>query len=94
MIKGVVSTGLRMPVFKEGDDIAEIISNSIITDARELNLYDKDIICITESVVARTTGNYVSVDNIASDVRDIFNEIDSNVSSVALLEPRTPYSSL
>ena len=87
MIKGVVSTGLRMPVFKEGDDIAEIISNSIITDARELNLYDKDVICITESVVARTTGNYVSVDNIAHDVREHFNEKESNGIDLWLWNP-------
>lgn len=89
MIKGVVSTGLRMPVFKQGDDIAEIISNVIVSNVnqKELSLYDKDVICITESIVARTTGNYVSVNNIASDIRDIFNEIESDGLDIWLWNP-------
>ena len=68
---GTVSRGIRCPIFREGDDLANIVTDTVI-DAAEcegFELRDKDVISITESVVARVQGNYVSVDAIASDVK-------------------------
>ena len=68
---GTVSRGIRCPIFREGDDLAAIVTDTVI-DAAEcegFELRDKDVISITESVVARVQGNYVSVDDIATDVK-------------------------
>ena len=68
---GTVSRGIRCPIFREGDDLAAIVTDTVI-DAAEcegFSLRDRDVISITESVVARVQGNYVSVDNIAADVK-------------------------
>ena len=68
---GTVSRGIRCPIFREGDDLAAIVTDTVI-DAAEcegFELRDKDVISITESVVARVQGNYVSVDDIAADVK-------------------------
>ena len=68
---GTVSRGIRCPIFREGDDLAAIVTDTVI-DAAESEgfaLHDKDVISITESVVARVQGNYVSVDDIATDVK-------------------------
>ena len=68
---GTVSRGIRCPIFREGDDLAAIVTDTVI-DAAEcegFELHDKDVISITESVVARVQGNYVSVDAIAEDVK-------------------------
>ena len=68
---GTISRGIRCPIFREGDDLAAIVTDTVI-DAAEcegFELRDKDVISITESVVARVQGNYVSVDDIATDVK-------------------------
>ena len=62
MKKGVISKGIKCPIFRQGDDLVELIYNSIKADGHVFQ--DKDIIGITESVVARTQGNYVTVDDI------------------------------
>ena len=69
---GTVSRGIRCPIIREGDDLAEIVVNSIIeaSEAEGFSLHDRDVISITESVVARSQGNYASVDAIAKDVRE------------------------
>lgn len=68
---GTVSRGIRGPVIREGDNIADIVVGSVLkaasTDGFEIR--NKDIICVTESVVARAQGNYASVEAIAKDVR-------------------------
>ena len=68
---GTVSRGIRCPIIREGDNIGEIIVESVLkageTDGFELR--DRDIVCVTESVVARAQGNYASVDAIAADVK-------------------------
>ena len=68
---GTVSRGIRCPIIREGDDLATIITNSVLEAAEiegfELN--DRDVISLTESIVARAQGNYVSVDDIAADVK-------------------------
>lgn len=68
---GTVSRGIRCPIIREGDNIGEIVVESVLkageTDGFELR--DRDIVCVTESVVARAQGNYASVDAIAADVK-------------------------
>ncbi len=68
---GTVSRGIRCPIIREGDDLAAIVADSVI-EAAEIegfSLRDRDVISITESIVARSQGNYATVDNIASDVK-------------------------
>lgn len=68
---GTVSRGIRCPIFREGDDVGKIVVDSVLnaasTDGFEIR--NRDIICITESIVARSQGNYASIDNIAADVK-------------------------
>ena len=68
---GTVSRGIRCPIIREGDDLAKIVADSVIEAARYegFELRDRDVISITESIVARSQGNYASVDDIAADVK-------------------------
>ncbi len=68
---GTVSRGIRCPIIREGDDLAVIVTDSVLEAAESegFELRDKDVISITESIVARAQGNYASVDNIAADVK-------------------------
>ena len=69
---GTVSRGIRCPIFREGDDLAAAVVDSVLVAAASddgFEVRDRDIICITESVVARCQGNYASVDDIAADVK-------------------------
>ena len=68
---GTVSRGIRCPIIRKGDDLAGIVVNSVLTAAETDNfeIRDRDVIAITESVVARSQGNYISVNDIAEDVR-------------------------
>ena len=72
---GVVSRGIRLPIMKQGDDLAKAVIDHVLLAAKEegFALQDRDVIAITESVVARCQGNYASVDDIAKDVHDKFN---------------------
>lgn len=68
---GTVSRGIRCPIIRQGDDLAKIVADSVL-EASEIEgfpLYDRDVIALTESIVARSQGNYASVDAIAEDVR-------------------------
>ncbi|MBQ4146174.1 MAG: coenzyme F420-0:L-glutamate ligase, partial [Clostridia bacterium] len=69
---GTVSRGVRCPIIREGDDISNIVVTSVIEAAESegFELRDKDVVSITESVVARAQGNYASVDAIAKDVKE------------------------
>ena len=69
---GTVSRGIRCPIIREGDDLAQIVVTSVLEAAESEGyaLRDRDIVAITESVVARAQGNYASVDAIAEDVRN------------------------
>ena len=69
---GTVSRGVRCPIIKEGDDLVSIVTDSIILASEEENfpLNDRDVIAITESIVARAQGNYATVDQIATDVKN------------------------
>ncbi len=68
---GTVSRGIRCPIIREGDDLAAIVATSVL-EAAEIEgfpLHDRDVIAMTESIVARAQGNYASVDAIAADVK-------------------------
>ena len=69
---GTVSRGIRCPIIREGDDLASIVAESVLEAAEfeGFELRDRDVISMTESIVARAQGNYVSVDNIAQDVKE------------------------
>ena len=71
---GTVSIGIRAPMIRQGDDLVEIVSNCILEAMKEDGLAprDRDVVAMTESIVARAQGNYVSVNDIAQDVRNKF----------------------
>ena len=69
---GTVSRGIRCPIFREGDNLAEIVTNSVLEAAASdgFEMRDRDVIALTESIVARVQGNYCTVDDIAEDVKN------------------------
>ena len=71
---GTVSMGVRAPIIREGDDLAKIVTGSILEAIKEdgLTPHDRDIVAMTESIVARAQGNYCGIDAIAADVRAKF----------------------
>ncbi len=71
---GTVSRGVRAPIIKSGDDIVDIVSSCILNASKEENipLRDRDVIAMTEAIVARAQGNYATVDDIAADVKAKF----------------------
>ena len=68
---GTVSRGIRCPIIREGDDLSQIVTDSVIEAAQVegFEFHDRDVISMTESIVARSQGNYCSVNDIADDVR-------------------------
>ncbi|MBQ6823741.1 MAG: coenzyme F420-0:L-glutamate ligase [Clostridia bacterium] len=68
---GTVSRGIRCPIIREGDDLAAIVTDSVLEAAESegFELRDRDVIAMTESIVARAQGNYASVQDIATDVK-------------------------
>ena len=75
-IVGTVVRGLRCPIVKEGDRIEDIVVESVLkaSESEGFTINDKDIVTVTESVVARAQGNYASIDNIAKDVKSKFGD--------------------
>ena len=71
---GTVSMGVRAPIIRQGDDLVKIVTDSILEAMKEdgLTPRDRDVVCMTEAIVARAQGNYATVDNIAQDVRTKF----------------------
>ena len=69
---GTISRGIRCPIIREGDDISSVVVNSVLeaAEAEGYEIRDRDIVAVTESVVARSQGNYASVGAIAKDVQD------------------------
>ncbi len=69
---GTISRGVRCPIIREGDDMVSIVVNSVIeaAEAEGFELRDRDVVAVTESVVARAQGNYASVDAIAKDIKE------------------------
>ncbi|MBQ6066108.1 MAG: coenzyme F420-0:L-glutamate ligase [Clostridia bacterium] len=68
---GTCSRGIRCPIIREGDDIAKIVADSVLeaAECEGFALRDRDVIAVTESVVARAQGNYATVDDVAADVK-------------------------
>ncbi len=71
---GTVSRGIRAPIIKEGDDIVKIVTNCVLEASKDakFDFYDRDIVALTEAIVARAQGNYASVEDIAIDVKNKF----------------------
>ncbi|MCQ2424910.1 MAG: coenzyme F420-0:L-glutamate ligase [Lachnospiraceae bacterium] len=69
---GTVSRGIRCPIIREGDDLGVIVTESVLEAAKSegFELRDRDVISLTESIVARAQGNYATVENIAEDVKN------------------------
>ena len=69
---GTTSRGIRCPIFREGDNLAEQVVDSVLAaaDSEGFKIADRDVVAITESVVARVQGNYASIDAIAEDVKN------------------------
>ena len=68
---GTVSRGIRCPIIRQGDDLAAIVTNSVLDAAKSegFEIRDRDVISITESIVARSQGNYASIDALSKDVK-------------------------
>ncbi|MPM11222.1 hypothetical protein SDC9_57561 [bioreactor metagenome] len=75
-VVGTVVRGLRCPIIKEGDKIEDIVVESVLkaSEAEGFTINDKDIVTVTESIVARAQGNYASIDNIATDIKAKFGD--------------------
>ncbi len=71
---GTVSRGVRAPIIRSGDNIAEIVTNCILEASREENIEirDRDVVAMTEAIVARAQGNYCTIDDIATDIKAKF----------------------
>ena len=69
---GTVSRGIRCPIIREGDDLAAIVTDSVLEAAKSdgFEMRDRDVIALTESIVARAQGNYATVDDVALDVKN------------------------
>ena len=69
---GTVSRGVRAPIIREGDDLKKIVTESVLAAAEQegFAFHDRDIVAMTEAIVARAQGNYATVDDIAADVRE------------------------
>ena len=73
---GTMSLGIRCPIIRKGDDLSSIATNSVIDAVKSIGLAieDRDVIALTESIVARADGNYASVDDIAADIKNKFKD--------------------
>lgn len=71
---GTISMGVRAPIIREGDNLADIVTTSILeaSERHNIPIEDKDVIAMTESIVARSEGNYVSVDDVAKSIENQF----------------------
>jgi hypothetical protein len=71
---GTVSRGIRCPIIRQGDDLVKIVTDSVIeaADSEGFALRDRDVVALTESIVARAQGNYATIDAIAKDVKAKF----------------------
>ena len=71
---GTISRGIRTPIIREGDDLVTIVADSVVAASEEagFEFRDRDIVCVTESIVARAAGNYAGVEDIAADVKAKF----------------------
>lgn len=78
---GTVARGIRTPIISQGDDLVQIVTDSVIkaSQAEGFTIQDRDIVGITESVVARAQGNYADINAIAGDIRSKFGYVTLGV---------------
>ncbi|MBP7478838.1 MAG: coenzyme F420-0:L-glutamate ligase [Spirochaetaceae bacterium] len=78
---GTISRGIRAPIIRKGDDIINIVAESALAAAKNegFEIRDRDVVSVTEAVVARAQGNYASIDDIASDIRSKFDSDEIGV---------------
>ena len=90
---GTIAMGVRLPVVREGDDIAKMVVEAMIATSNEMGLKveDGDVISVTESLVARSEGNYVTVDDIAEDIRGKFGD-NANITVMYPIYSRNRFS--
>jgi len=71
---GTISRGIRTPIIRSGDDLVQIVTDSVVTAAKEekFEIGERDIVAVTEAIVARAQDNYASIEDIATDVRNKF----------------------
>ncbi len=69
---GTISRGIKAPIIREGDDIVQIVADAVLAAAEKdgFQLHERDVVAVTEAVVARADGNYCTVDDISADVRE------------------------
>jgi len=83
---GVVARGIRAPIVKKGDDLENIVVESIIKAGKsdDICFNNKDVVAVTESLLARAQGNFATIDNIAKDINNKFgeDEVRSNISYI------------
>lgn len=74
--QGTISRGVRAPIIRQGDDLVKITADCVCNASKEggFPLQDKDVVAVTEAVLARAQGNFASVDDIAADVKDKFGD--------------------
>ena len=91
---GTISRGVKTPIIKEGDDLVNIVCNSVISATKKENieLQDRDVVAITEAVVGISQGNYVTIDQIAKDIKNKFG--DNTVGLVFPILSRNRFSIL
>ncbi|MEG0813367.1 MAG: coenzyme F420-0:L-glutamate ligase [Clostridium sp.] len=73
---GTISRGVRAPIIRQGDDLVQIVVDSVLAAAKSegFDLRDRDVVAVTEAVVARAQGNYASIDQIAKDIHSKFGD--------------------
>lgn len=73
---GTISRGVRAPIIRKGDNIVDIVVNSVLDAAKaeHIELHDKDVVAVTEAVVARAQGNYATIDQIAADINQKYGQ--------------------
>ena len=73
---GTISRGIRCPIIREKDDLVKITVDSVLdaAEAEGFKMRNRDVVALTESIVARAQGNYATVDDIAADVKNKFGD--------------------
>ena len=74
--QGTISRGIRAPIIRQGDDLVKITADCVVGASKEggFPLQDKDVVAVTEAVLARSQGNFATVDDIANDVKEKFGD--------------------
>ena len=91
---GTVSVGIRLPIIKKGSDLASIVVDSVLAAEEDgFKIKDRDVIAITESIVARSQGNYAKISDIADDVRNKFGQ-DAEIGVIFPILSRNRFSIL